>query len=280
MNRTMSTIGERTVDALGAIVGRRLLVRASRFVLDRARLDVRNDIVQNGERWIIAETLRHIKSATPTHVIDVGANLGDWTAEVLRCAGDNELTVHAFEPVPKLHSMLEQRFTHESRVRINQLAAGDVMGRVPMFVSSGISGTSSIVAPSQDVSHEVQVGVTTLDEYCRTRSIVDVALVKTDTEGNDLAVALGAENLLRDGRIGLHQFEYNHRWIGARTYLRDAFTYFEQFGYQVAKVTPRGAEFYPRWTPELETFKEANFVAVHPHLVPLLPKIRWWNLDD
>jgi hypothetical protein len=32
-------------------------------------------------------------------------------------------------------------------------------------------------------------------------------------------------------------------------------------GYRVGKVTPRGIEFYEAWHPELESFKEGNYVC-------------------
>ena len=60
------------------------------------------------------------------------------------------------------------------------------------------------------------------------------------------------------------QFEYNHRWILGRFFLRDAFELVQAFGYRVGKLTPRGVEFYPGWDPELETFVEGNYVACAP----------------
>ena len=105
------------------------------------------------------------------------------------------------------------------------------------------------------------VATTTLDEYAGGAGLNDIALVKIDTEGHDLAVLRGAERLLAQQRIGVAQFEYNSRWIGARSYLYDAFNLLDPAGYRLGKLTPRGVEFYPGWDADLETFVEGNYVA-------------------
>jgi hypothetical protein len=34
---------------------------------------------------------------------------------------------------------------------------------------------------------------------------------------------------------------------------------------------------YPAWSPELETFREANFVAALPSWSTRFPALQWWN---
>jgi hypothetical protein len=83
--------------------------------------------------------------------------------------------------------------------------------------------------------------------------------------------------MLKRQAIGVLQFEYNHRWIGGRWFLRDAFDLLLPLGYALGKITPRGIEFYDRWHYELETFREANYLACTPSHVPTFPSIGWWN---
>ena len=73
------------------------------------------------------------------------------------------------------------------------------------------------------------------------------------------------------------QFEYNHRWVFARAYLRDAFDLLTGLGYRIGKLTPKGVEFYPGWDAELETFVEGNYVACEPRAAEALPAVRWWK---
>src|SRR6202042_3792854 len=121
------------------------------------------------------------------------------------------------------------------------------------------------------------IRVTTLDSYAAESRVPWFALVKIDTEGHDLAVLRGARGLLAGHRIAVVQFEYNHRWVFARAFLRDAFDLLGGFGYQVGKLTPVGVEFYPGWDPDLETFVEGNYVACGPVAAERLPAVRWWK---
>lgn len=71
--------------------------------------------------------------------------------------------------------------------------------------------------------------------------------------------------------------EYNARWVHARRYLRDAFTFVDALGYQLGKVTPRGIEFYEAWHPELESFKEGNYLLVRPEVRRGMQTVTWWG---
>ena len=74
------------------------------------------------------------------------------------------------------------------------------------------------------------VVTTTLDSYAEQSGVARFALVKIDAEGHDLAVLRGAHTLLAEHRIAVAQFEYNHRWILGRFYLRDAFEFLLRSG--------------------------------------------------
>jgi hypothetical protein len=95
-----------------------------------------------------------------------------------------------------------------------------------------------------------------------------------------MSVLQGAEQLLRSRRIGVVQFEYNHRWVHSRHFLKDAFDLAVPLGYDVGKVTPTALEFYPRWHFELETFREANFVLTTEATRQWFSQIAWWNGSD
>lgn len=121
------------------------------------------------------------------------------------------------------------------------------------------------------------VPVTTLAAYADQCLLDDIALVKIDTEGHDLAVLRGAVPLLSAGRIAAIQFEYNHRWVFARAFLRDAFELLQPAGYRLGKLTPLGVEFYPGWDPELESFVEGNYVALTARAAAMVPAVSWWK---
>jgi hypothetical protein len=42
-------------------------------------------------------------------------------------------------------------------------------------------------------------------------------------------------------------------------------------------VTPRGIEFYEAWHPELESFKEGNYLLVRPEVRRGMQTVTWWG---
>ncbi|HEX6912929.1 MAG TPA: hypothetical protein VF142_21145 [Longimicrobium sp.] len=69
------------------------------------------------------------------------------------------------------------------------------------------------------------------------------------------------------------QFEYNHRWVYARHFLKDVFDLMRGMPYAVGKLTPAGVELYDDWHFELERFFENNFLVLHRTLVDRVPTV-------
>lgn len=271
------------VDGLCRIVGRRQVVRASRFVLNRARLDVQNAIQSNGESQLQREVLLSVPADEPITVFDVGANMGQWSLELVAVADDlgvtHRIDVHAFEPSAFSSLHLTNALT-DRPVRINRIALSDTVGEAQLHIVHEGAGSNSLHKNSHLVPTELEekVTVSTVDDYCRSMGIASINLLKIDTEGHDLSVMKGAVPLLAERRIAAVQFEYNHRWIAARHYLRDAFDLLTPFGYQLGKLTPAGVEAYPEgWDPDLETFVEGNYLAWDPAQLNDIKVIPWWK---
>ena len=77
-----------------------------------------------------------------------------------------------------------------------------------------------------------------------------------------MEVIIGALPLLKHGKIAVLQFEYNHRWIFSRHFLKDVFDAVEGLPYKVGKICPNHIEIYEKWYPENERFFEANYVLL------------------
>jgi FkbM family methyltransferase len=263
--------------------GRRTVIRTARYVLSRARLDYPNDLSTNGEsalqRWI----LRFSQAGEHIHVADVGANVGRWSESMLAAASEagreTDLRLHAFEPDSRAFARLAAALDGRA-AGLSKTALSDRKGTSLFYVAAPAAGTNSLypVAGANPVAKE-NVVTTTLDSYAEQYGVARFALVKIDAEGHDLAVLRGARTLLAEHRIAVAQFEYNHRWILGRFYLRDAFEFLLALGYRVGKVTPRGVEFYPGWDADLETFVEGNYLACDPEVAEELPAVKWWKSE-
>ena len=274
------TVAATATDVACRAFGRRAVIRAARYVLYRARLDYPNDPAVNGEQALQRWALQLIPNGEPVHVADVGANIGLWSRAMLSAAMTAgraaDLRLHAFEPDPRAFAQLAQAL-EGTPASLNTVALSDRPGAAPFHVVAPAAGTNSLhAAPGATLTRE-SVRTDTLDSYADWSGVARFALVKIDAEGHDLAVLRGARALLAAHRVAVVQFEYNHRWVFARSFLRDAFEFLAGLGYQAGKLTPRGVEFYPGWDADLETFVEGNYVACTPQVAECLPAIQWWK---
>lgn len=265
------------------LVGRQNLVRGSRFLLDYARRDLPNRMESNGELLVQDTVLGTTPDAGSITVLDVGANIGDWSQRILRSARarDRVARVHAFEPAAETFAALERNLLPEFEGRFVPVhaAASDHNGSGILYKVHELAGSNSIHGVAGDTTGMVSevVELRTLDDYCASAGLDVLDLVKIDAEGHDHLVLTGAAGLLERQAIGVVQFEYNHRWIGARRYLKDVFDDLEPMGYRIGKVTGRGIEWYPGWSEELETFREGNYLAVLPEWGDRFPSLDWWR---
>jgi hypothetical protein len=88
----------------------------ARTYVEHFQGDSNSEFQFNGERQLVRDGLSRRTSAV---VFDVGANLGDWTQEVL--VVNPRATIHCFEPALTTFSQLTAR-GFPSKVICNQLA--------------------------------------------------------------------------------------------------------------------------------------------------------------
>jgi FkbM family methyltransferase len=168
--------------------------------MNEARFDVANDPAYNGEREVQATILHYREPSRKTVVLDVHANVGDWTCGVLQQAGDLAgLEVHAFEPCTGTYSMLLKL------IGVPPGLAKVVPVRKPCFSSAGTgtlqvvgvgAGTNSLISAESTGSVE-QVELISIDDYCGASSIDHISLLKIDAEGHDIEVIKGATRMLQ-----------------------------------------------------------------------------------
>lgn len=213
-------------------------------------------------------------------VFDVGANRGQWSSQFLSFYGEFQwqpdlLTLHAFEPAPGSRLAYKNTVAKNlgwERVQLHSYALSDEPGESQFAIWAETAGTNTLrFDPESERQPEeiITVQLRALDELAFELGVERIDLLKIDTEGNDLFVLRGATGLFESERIGVAQFEYNHRWIDARSYLKDVFELVGHLPYQIGRIMDGRIDVIRDWHPELERYFEANYVIIHDRSLDL-----------
>ncbi|MDR3476860.1 MAG: FkbM family methyltransferase [Gammaproteobacteria bacterium] len=158
--------------------------------------------IDSMEQWIN----HHIKSRTlmteKSVILDIGAYHGDFTSCLL--SSDIEKAI-LFEANQDNFDLLENTFKNNEKVKVVKSAIGDREGELQFYCDNDLA-TGSILPyqyKSDDASDVKQqrVKLTTIDAYFTQNPLFQpIALIKTDTQGNDLNVLKGAEQIIKSHR--------------------------------------------------------------------------------
>lgn len=136
---------------------------------------------------------------------DIGANLGYFSAVMAQAVGAHG-SVFAFEPVPETFARLNlcRELNDYSQLTALQMAVGATEGSIELALDPRLPGDASAYArPSEVEPRVVRAPICRLDVFTRTHNLPPPSLIKIDVEGHELAVILGAQELLREHRPAL-----------------------------------------------------------------------------
>ena len=166
-------------------------------------------------------------------MLDIGANKGVYTYWMSKKVG-KQGKVFAFEPQPELDSVLNDLRTSFSLANVEIINQGlsDRPGRFKMFRSKVGAGGGTLAREFVNKSAlngllEVEVNVTTVDEFYRSRSLARLDFIKCDVEGHEHAVFKGGTNTLQKYMPTL-LFECHHEQAKEGS----LFSFLEQLGYR------------------------------------------------
>jgi FkbM family methyltransferase len=139
----------------------------------------------------------------------VGAYVGQSAGDYL--AAFPEADVYCFEPAAETFSHLSEKFAGNTRVHCFRLALGAEPGEGALLSDErGSSFASLSTTPDVEgmpTAQPERVEVETLDRFTRAQGIDHIDFLKIDTEGHDLEVLRGADQLLRSNSVDLIEVE-------------------------------------------------------------------------
>ncbi len=182
------------------------------------------------ELWQSDRLLHHAEQTglallPPQHVaalkciVDVGANVGQWSSMLLDCIRPERLII--IEPLPAAFAQLQRRFAHESEVELHNVAVGDSTGTVTFRVTRDTTGASALppsdemralIGSNWTVESEIPVSMTTLDTLLRDPP--EISLLKLDVQGFEKQVLAGATNVLEKTKFLLVELNFMPQYVG------------------------------------------------------------------
>ncbi len=139
----------------------------------------------------------------PKTVLDVGANVGQFTVAVAKIFPG--VRIHSFEPVPECFLKLGKNVSKLKNVSVYQLALGDTEGEGMCHINSHSQSSSLLplsrehraAFPNAQEIIQVPVKISKLDTIFATQKIDAPTLLKIDVQGYEANVLRGGEETLK-----------------------------------------------------------------------------------
>jgi FkbM family methyltransferase len=148
-------------------------------------------------------------------VVDIGANVGYYALLEAKIIG-NKGKIYAIEPVPETNELLKEnvKLNNYENVEIYQQAIGDKTGVATMYVSEWLnrSQMKELGLKNEKVSHEVNVPISTLDDFMEDKPYPDI--IRMDTEGYEYNILKGMQRILETKKALSIFMEFHFRWLG------------------------------------------------------------------
>ena len=139
----------------------------------------------------------------PRHIVDVGANRGNWTRTAIKYFPDAHYTL--FEPQEKMRQEVADLLSHPG-VEFHCMGAGPVNSTMKLTQHERDDSHTLALSPEQAQEFgypQIEVPVVAVDDFFKGRGLPRVDILKIDAEGWDLEVLKGARKTATEADIVL-----------------------------------------------------------------------------
>jgi len=209
------------------LFGKKIFIKFNKFLYQLSLrglgvLNYKYNFLNGENKWL--KTYFKNKNNTLT-VIDVGANIGNYSKEVLSI--NKKINLIAFEPHPKSFAKLKDNIKSKN-FRLFNLGVGNKNENLTLYDYNQDEGSEHAslfkeviedLHKGQTVAHNIPVII--LDDFLKEQKVDIVDLLKIDTEGNELNVLLGTKNYLLNNKIKAIHFEFNEMNIVSKSFFKN-----------------------------------------------------------
>lgn len=155
---------------------------------------------------------------------DVGANTGQSIDRFLNFR--KNILIYSFEPTPEMFSILKKKYLQkicEKKIFINNFGLGSVPEErefytfkynsinsfIPIEKNSKFEKSRKININQNNSNFQkiIKANVSTLDLYCEKNNIIEIDLLKIDTQGFEPEILKGSQNMLSNQKIKIIEIE-------------------------------------------------------------------------
>ena len=231
------------------------------------------DIRANGELRLLQRL-----SGLPMKVaLDVGANIGNWTAAIK--AAEPSIEVHAFEIVPDTARQMRQNIAGLNGIHLNEFGLGEAATEIEIsfspdnnVLSSAIEARRAEFPDLKDSWRTIRGKLLPGDDYVAQNRIEHVDFLKIDVEGMEMKVLSGFDRTFARAAIDIVQFEYAPLNKFIPLLLREFHDFFRSREFAVGKVYPKGVDFKEYETDD-EDFVGLTYIACRSDRKDLIERI-------
>jgi len=200
----------------------------------------------------------------PKLAVDIGGNVGTYTAELRR--RNAKLEIHTFEPSSINIKKLTEKFKNDPLVHLIPVAVSDANGETVLFSDTPGSRLGSLTKRRLDHfnnafdKRETIKSIRFEDYWLNELNSRELDLVKIDIEGHELSALHGFGEAIKS--TNALQFEFGGCNVDTRTYFQDFWYYFKNHNFDLYRVTPFGTEHIRQYSELDEFFSATNYIAV------------------
>lgn len=181
----------------------RIIDRSSNFVVAHLPGYRRALYTSGDEQYFLKLVNAYYGNSFPSCVkviMDIGANIGQSAATLLRLFPDSQ--VYSVEPASEVFRKLSSTFEGNKRLTPLHYAVSNQDGVTTLYHSE-FSVASSLDSPWKATGTSESVMSKRIDTMCRDLNVDRINICKIDTEGHDLMVLRGAEEMLAKGAVDI-----------------------------------------------------------------------------
>ena len=156
------------------------------------------------DMWNTLYSLKE-QNINPKTIFDVGAFSGDWTRNCLKIFPDSNYFL--FEAQTDMADSLKMMETDQ--IITENMFLGEDDGTSVDFFEAGTSSSAFRFGPHTSIKKNT----TSLDNYCRKKTINTIDILKLDVQGYELNILKGAQTILKNVNLIITEVSFNDVYV-------------------------------------------------------------------